>query len=135
MTYMMAGQLSELERLRAQSRVWEPASEHLLDRLGNGRGLRVLEVGCGAMGWLRILSKWVGDTGEVVGTDVDDNMLVAANALRDEESLRNVSVRRDDIFASALPEASFDLVHLRFQLAPLGRVMEQLSFPLIRVTQ
>jgi hypothetical protein len=32
------------------------------------------------MGWLRLLSRWVGETGEVVGTDVDDRLLVAARA-------------------------------------------------------
>jgi len=127
MAYLMAGQLSELERLRVQSRVWESAGERLLARLGSGEGLCALEVGCGAMGWLPILSRWVGETGEVVGTDVDDTMLAAANTLRDEESLANVSIVRDDIFASTLPEASFDLVHLRFQLAPLGRAMEQVT--------
>src|SRR5579864_9361060 len=117
MTYLMAGQLSELERLRLQSRVWEPVGEQLLARLGNGQGLRVLEIGTGAMGWLPILSRWVGPTGEVIGTDIDDKMLAAAHALLDEESLANVRLVRDDIFASTLPEASFDLVHLRFQLA------------------
>ena len=29
MSYLMAGQLSEIERLRLQSRVWEPAGERL----------------------------------------------------------------------------------------------------------
>ena len=32
MAYLMAGQHSELERLRLQSRVWEPAGEELLAR-------------------------------------------------------------------------------------------------------
>ena len=127
MAYLMAGQRSELERLRLQSRVWEPAGEQLLVRLGNGQGLRVLEIGTGAMGWLPILSRWVGATGEVVGTDVDDKMLAAAHALLDEESLTNVRTVRDDVFASTLPEESFDLVHLRFQLAPVGRPMEQVT--------
>ena len=127
MAYLMAGQLSELERLRLQSRVWELAGESLLARLGAGQGLRVLEAGCGSMGWLRILSRWVGDEGEVVGTDVDDKMLEVAHALCDEEPLRNVRLLHDDIFASMLPQASFDLVHLRFQLAPLGRAPEQVT--------
>jgi ubiquinone/menaquinone biosynthesis C-methylase UbiE len=123
----MAGQQSELERLRLQSRVWEPAGEELLIRLGNGHGLAALEVGCGAMGWMRILSRWVGAEARVTATDVDEKMLAAAEALRGEESLANVHVLRDDFFASALPPASFDLVHLRFQLAPLGRAMEQVT--------
>lgn len=124
MGYLMAGQQSELERLRLQSRVWEPAGERLLARLGNGAGLRVLDIGCGAMGWLRILSRWI-EGGEVVGTDIDERMLEAARAFCSDESLANVTVVRDDFFASALPAASFDLVHLRFQIAPLGRAREQ----------
>ena len=58
--YLMAGQLSELERLQLQSRVWEPAGRALLERLGAGTGLRALDVGCGCFGWLRLLSTWVG---------------------------------------------------------------------------
>ncbi len=115
------------ERLRLQSRVWEPAGERLLARLGDGRGLRALDVGCGAMGWLRVLSRWVGAQGAVTGTDVDEKLLAAAEAFVSEENLANVHVQRDDFFASALPAASFDLVHLRFQLAPLGRAMEQVG--------
>lgn len=110
MTYMMAGQLSELERSRVQSRVREPAGERLLARLGTGQGIRVLEVGCGVMGWLSILSRWVGETGEVVGTGADEKMPAAANAPRDEQALTNVTTLRYDIFASTLPEASFDAV-------------------------
>jgi len=53
---------------------------------------------------------------------------VAIVMLDRPESLNAYNVAmRDDLFASALPAASFDLVHLRFQLAPLGRVEEQLA--------
>ncbi len=125
MAYLMAGQLSEMERLRLQSRVWEPAGEGLLAHLGSGAGLHALEVGCGAMGWMRILSRWVGAEGSVTATDVDEKMLAAAEAFCAEESLANVNVLRDDCFVTTLPPANFDLVHLRFQLAHLGRAMEQ----------
>lgn len=127
MSYLLGDQSSELARLRLQARVWEPAGRRLLAQLGAGRGARALEIGCGAMGWLPLLSDWVGDAGEVVGTDIDERMLAAARSLCAEEHLANITVVRDDIFASALPEASFDLVHLRFQLAPLGRAPEQIA--------
>ena len=118
--YLLAGQESELERLSLQSRVWEPAGERLLARLGDGSGLRALDVGCGVLGWLRLLSEWAG---EVVGTDVDEASLAHARAL----GLPNVQIVRDDLFASELEPASFDLVHARFQLAPLGRAEQQLA--------
>jgi ubiquinone/menaquinone biosynthesis C-methylase UbiE len=126
-TYLLAGQASELDRLQLQSRVWEPAGRRLLDKIGEGRGARVLEVGCGVMGWLRVLSEWVGPDGEVMGTDIDDAMLSAADRFVATESLRNVALVKDDLFASELEPSSFDLVHARFEIAPLGRGQEQMA--------
>ncbi len=126
-TYLLAGQASELDRLQLQSRVWEPAGRRLLDEIGDGQGARALDVGCGSMGWLRLLSEWVGPDGEVVGTDIDDAMLSAADQFVAAEGLGNVALIKDDLFASDLEPSSFDLVHARFQLAPLGRGTEQMA--------
>jgi SAM-dependent methyltransferase len=125
--YLLAGQPSELERLRLQSLVWEPTGRQLLSRLGSGSGGRVLDVGCGAMGWLRILSEWVGPSGQVVGTDVDESMLDAACSLLQDEAIANVKLVVDDLFDSKLEPRSFDLVHARYQIAPLGRGPEQVA--------
>jgi SAM-dependent methyltransferase len=125
--YLLADQPSELERLQLQSRVWEPSGRRLLDEIGEGRGDRVLDVGCGAIGWLRLLSEWVGPDGEVVGTDIDDAMLAAAGQFADSEGLGNVVLMKDDLFASKLGSSSFDLVHARFQIAPLGRGPDQIA--------
>ena len=127
MSYSMFGQQSELDRLQLQSRVWEPAGERLLAEIGDGAGLRACEIGCGAMGWLGILSRWVGENGSVLGTDIDDRMIAAAESFISEDTLTNVKICTDDLFASSLPEQSFDLVHLRFQLAPIGRATEQVA--------
>ena len=125
--YLLADQPSELERLQLQSRVWEPSGRRLLDEIGEGRGDRVLDVGCGAIGWLRLLSEWVGPDGEVVGTDIDDAMLAAARQFVESEGLGNVVLMKDDLFASKLESSSFDLVHARFQIAPLGRGPDQIA--------
>ncbi len=127
MKYLLEGQQSELERLRLQSRVWEPAGERLLAHLDKPRAAKALDVGCGAMGWLRLLSQWCGPDGQAIGTDVDDRMLEAARALCAAESLGNVALRKDDFFRTQLEPESLDLVHLRFQLAPLGRAAEQVA--------
>ena len=126
-TYLLAGQVSELERLQLQSRVWEPSGRRLLEEIGDGRGARAVDVGCGVLGWLRLLSEWVGPEGEVVGTDIDEAMLAAAARFVADERLGNVVLRNDDLFASRLEPASFDLVHARFELTPLGRVQEQMQ--------
>jgi hypothetical protein len=55
-TYLLAGQASELERLQLQSRVWEPSGRRLLEGIGDGRGSRAVDIGCGVLGWSRLLS-------------------------------------------------------------------------------
>ena len=126
-TYLLAGQASELERLQLQSRVWEPSGRRLLEEIGDGRGARAVDIGCGVLGWLRLLSEWVGAEGEVVGTDIDEAMLAAAARFVADESLGNVVLRNDDLFATRLEPASFDVVHARFELTPLGRGQKQME--------
>ena len=109
--YLLADQPSELERLQLQSRVWEPSGRRLLTKVGDGSGLRALDVGCGALGWLRILSEWVGPSGQVVGTDIDEGLLDAARSLLEAEGIANVELAVDDLFDSKLEPESFDLVH------------------------
>src|SRR5262249_4260059 len=94
---------------------------------GDGTGLRVIDLGCGPLGWLRLLSTWVGPTGEVVGTEVTEETAQVARQTVRSEGLGNVSVVVDDVFDSCLPDGSFDLVHARFLLGPLGRHDEQLA--------
>jgi SAM-dependent methyltransferase len=125
--YLLADQPSELERLQLQSRVWEPSGRQLLAKVGNGSGLRALDVGCGALGWLRILSEWVGPSGRVVGTDIDERLLDAAGSFLVAEGIANVELVVDDLFDSKLEPQSFDLVHARFVIAPLGRGPEQVA--------
>ena len=125
--YLLANQPSELERLRLQSLVWEPTGRQLLSTIGGGSGGRALDVGCGAMGWLRILSEWVGPSGQVVGADIDESMLAAARSFLEAEGISNVELVVDDLFDSRLEPRSFDLVHARYQIAPLGRGREQVA--------
>ena len=125
--YLLAGQATELERLQLQSLVWEPSGKRLLAEIGDGRGASALDVGCGVLGWLRVLSEWVGPGGEVTGTDADESMLLAANQFVTQGGLGNVGLVKDDLFASELEPDSFDLVHARYEICPLGRGHEQME--------
>lgn len=121
MTYLMEDQRSERDRLRLQSLTWEPAGRALLRDLPGPRARRAVDLGCGCLGWLRVLSEYVGPHGEVVGTDIDPDLLRLAQEFVDAEGLDNVTLVRDDLFDTALDVGTFDLVHARFQVAPLGR--------------
>ena len=123
--YLLANQPSELERLQLQSRVWEPAGEALLSKLEARPDGRALDVGCGALGWLRILSEWVGPSGKVMGTDIDERLLEAAGSFLEAAGISNVELVVDDIFDTKLQSQGFDLVHARYLIAPLGRGTEQ----------
>jgi SAM-dependent methyltransferase len=125
--YLLGDQPSELERLQLQSRVWEPSGRQLLTKVGDGSRLRALDVGCGALGWLRILSQWVGASGQVIGADIDERLLDAARSFLEAEGTTNVELAVDDLFDSKLEPESFDLVHARYVIAPLGRGAEQVE--------
>ena len=125
--YLLAKQPSELERLQLQSRVWEPSGRQLLSKLADAVGGRALDIGCGALGWLRILSEWVGPSGQVVGTDIDERLLDAARSFLAADGVSNVELLVDDLFESKLEPRSFDLVHARYLIAPLGRGDEQVA--------
>src|SRR5215204_4385987 len=125
--YLLADQPSELDRLRLQSLVWEPTGRQLLSKVDGGSGARALDVGCGALGWLRILREWVGPSGRIVGADIDESMLNAARSFLDEEHIPDVELVVDDLFDSKLEPQSFDLVHARYEIAPLGRGTEQVA--------
>jgi SAM-dependent methyltransferase len=125
--YLLANQAGEHARLRLQSETWEEAGRDLLAMTAAPAAARALDVGCGAMGWLRLLSRWAGPRGRVIGADIDPAMLNRAAQFTLQAGLGNVELVRDDLFDSALAPASFDLVHARFQLAPLGRADAQLA--------
>lgn len=137
-TYLLTA-TTELDRLRLQARVWEPEAEALLDAVGMQAGWRCLDVGCGAMGILGPLARRAGPTGSVVGTDTEPKMLDASRAYVAEENLGRpatapVTLVQDDAYHTSLDPDSFDLTHVRFVFAPVGRDAELLP-QLVRATK
>ena len=102
----------ERDRLEMLSAMLDPITIRHLEALGVGEGWRCAEVGAGAGSIAQWLATRVGQTGEVVATDVDTRFLDGLN----DPALR---VRRHDIVAESLEERSYDLVHMRFLLMHL----------------
>ena len=119
--YLLASGDAEMQRLRLQAQVWEPAAIDFLATLDIQPGSKALDLGCGAMGIMRPLSRSVGDTGAVVGLDSDATQLAAARSFVEEAKLTNVSIIEGNAFDTGLPAGHFDLVHVRFLFAPVGR--------------
>jgi len=71
------------------------------------------------------------DLQEIVGKDpaapYKRRVHPAARLFVQSELLTNVVVEKDDLFDTRLPLRAFDLLHARFQMAPLGRAPQQLA--------
>jgi SAM-dependent methyltransferase len=126
-SYLLTDSDVELERLQLQARVWEPAATALLAEIGLNPGERALDLGAGAMGIVRPLSKAVGTSGRVVAVDNDATQLSALKRWVQNEGLSNVDIVNADAFSTGLPAGTFDIVHVRFLFAPVGRDGELLA--------
>ena len=93
----------------------EPRLERLRRRLGDLRGKRVFEPGCGAGPLTERLAAWVGETGQVLALDACPGM-----AARCEKALAgrsHVQVLRGKAEAAEIGSGAWDLV-LCFRLYP-----------------
>ena len=67
--YQLGSDAAELERLDLQGRVLAPATRKILETVGLGSGMRVLDLGSGAGDVAFVAAELVGSAGEVVGLD------------------------------------------------------------------
>jgi ubiquinone/menaquinone biosynthesis C-methylase UbiE len=115
-SYSIARRQGELERLALQSAVLAPETERLLDRIGVGPGWECLDLGCGPGGITAALSARVGPEGSVTGLDYDPAFVAVAA----EGAAANVRFVEGNAYATGLPGASFDLVHMRYIASTAG---------------
>ena len=101
------------ERLAGIEATWDPGTRTLLESLGLGPGQRCLDVGAGAGSVAAWMAEQVGRDGYVLATDID---VTHVEPLASEV----LEVRRHDLMAEPLPEASFDLAHARSVVSWLG---------------
>ena len=119
--YPIERRAGEIERLHFQRDALAADASILLDQIGVGPGWRCLDLGCGPGGITDLLSSRVGSTGRVVGLDADDVFLDHARAHAQERGITNIEFVSGDVYRSALPAASFDLVHTRFVASTAGQ--------------
>lgn len=114
--YPIEHRKGEIERLEAQGQSFAPDARRMLELIDVQPGWACLDIGCGPRGITDIMSERVGPTGRVVGLDKDEGFLAYASA----HAPGNVAFRRGDAYASGLPAAMFDLVHMRFIASTAG---------------
>ena len=83
--YVHTRDATEYQRLRDQARLWQRATEHVLDAVGLAAGMNVLDVGSGPGAVMRLMGDRVGPEGSVTGIDIDAKLgAQALSALRAE---------------------------------------------------
>ena len=120
MSYPIERRRGEIERLLIQAAAVEYDAGVMLDRIGVAAGWRCLDLGCGPVGILELLSRRAGS---VVGLDADAVFLDYAR----KDAAANVELLQGDVYRTGLPSASFDLVHGRFIASTAGRAEELLA--------
>jgi ubiquinone/menaquinone biosynthesis C-methylase UbiE len=115
--YPIERRAGEIERLGLQSAALAAETGILLDRIGVAPGWRCLDLACGPRGITDLLSERVFPGGRVIGLDFDPVFIEVARA--NPPPLTEYVT--GDAYATDLPDASFDLVHLRFIACTAGQ--------------
>jgi SAM-dependent methyltransferase len=110
--YLLGDSPPEIEHLLAQAEVYAPEGNALLDSIGLRRRAHAVDVGCGVLGLLHLLSERVGPRGRVVGLDRERRILEMAAAIAARREIA-VELLEGDATRIDLPSESFDLVHAR----------------------
>jgi cyclopropane fatty-acyl-phospholipid synthase-like methyltransferase len=72
--YIHARDADEYQRLRDQARMWQAATEAVLDKVGLGPGMTALDVGSGPGAVMRLMANRVGPKGRVTGVEIDGKL-------------------------------------------------------------
>ena len=87
----------ETQRLIEQSRLFEPITGRFLKSAGIRSGMRVLDIGSGAGDVALAVRDLVGPDGEVVGVDMNPDILETARDRVEEAGHKNVTYHAGDI--------------------------------------
>ena len=112
-SYPLGGTQTELGRLLTQAEAYEPQANWLLDQIGVQSGWRAVDIGCGPIGILNLLSQRTGPQGSVVGLEREARFVEMAKAEIAKRGLSNVRMIEADALKTGLEKASFDLAHER----------------------
>lgn len=115
--YVLARDVTEYERLRAQARAWEAPTNRLFDQVALGPGARCLDAGCGPGHTMRMMAERVGPSGQVTGIDVDADVGDEALALLLAAGYGHCAFEQVDLLSGdAISAEPFDLVYARLVL-------------------
>jgi SAM-dependent methyltransferase len=122
--YLLGADENERTRLLLQGEIHRAQAQRLLGRLSVAGGGRVLDVGCGPLGVLDLLSAAVGADGEAIGLDNEPRMIAYAQRSIAELGLTNVRLALGEADETGLAGESIDLAHERQEVDVLSWACE-----------
>lgn len=129
-TYTLGRTSHETNRLIEQSKIYGESTRRLCHQAGIAEGMHVLEIGSGAGDVAMMLAELVGDTGKVVGVDINPTILESARQRVMDRGLENIEFRAGDAREIAFEE-KFDAIVGRFVLMymsdPTGALIQLIS--------
>src|SRR5215813_1054820 len=130
--YVHARDANEYQRLRDQARMWQSATEAVLDKVGLGPGMSALDVGAGPGAVMRLMADRVGPQGRVTGIEIDAKL--GAQALADLRAGGGAEFQLIDanvLDLDRVPGGPFDitycrlfLMHMQDPVAVLEKMLE-----------
>ncbi len=108
-TYPLGRSEAETRRLVLQNQIFGPLTRQFLQAAGINRGMKVLDLGSGAGDVAMLLADLVGPEGEVVGVDMNADILETARARVSALGWSNVRFHHGDVLDLGLP-TDFDAV-------------------------
>ena len=114
-TYTLGCTSHETNRLIEQSKIYGESTRRLCVEAGIVEGMRVLEIGSGAGDVALMLAELVGDSGQVVGVDINPTILESARQRVSEIGFDNIEFQAGDA-RELIFEEKFDAIVGRFVL-------------------
>lgn len=115
--YVIQDVNDEFKRLRALASRQADNVRDACRRAGLSAGATAIDIGCGPIGALSVLSEIVGPTGRLVGLDASQAVLDKGRAILDQDGLATVQLIRADLNtllpAQVCPPGPFDLAFCR----------------------
>ena len=115
--YIHARDANEYQRLRDQARMWQSATEAVLDKIALGPGMSALDVGAGPGAVMRLMADRVGPQGRVTGIEIDAKLGAQALAdLRVGGGAEFQLIEANVLDLDKVPGGPFDLTYCRLFL-------------------
>ncbi len=107
--YALGRTQQEYARLVRQAALAEPMTRRLFEDAGIAPGMRVLDIGSGTGDICMLLSEMVDPTGNVIGLDLDADVIRFAGGRAAAHGFRNITFIQCE-FSQYAPDAPFDAI-------------------------